>query len=262
MTVTLERRKPGGVLMCMPTQNQTNFAHTTESIFSTGQWLTAQGIPNQLCWFSGSDIVEVRNMFLTMWFDTKPEYEWMFFIDADMGWHPKLVHDYLKFNKPLMGTLYAKRQMDPSVVGSVLNEEHTAKDIVEPGFMRAVDLGGGLMMINRSVVAAILAKFPEISDVHSWLIEGAGKPFGLKRIIRGFDPIMDEKNGRVRRLSEDVSFCTRYRETGGEVWANVDNKIDHVGPFNYHLCYGNVLRRKALEASLSQTATTADAPTG
>lgn len=253
MSIKVNTAKPGGILMCMPAYNQMVQACTTESIFSTGQWLTAQGILNQMAWFSAADIVEVRNLFLTMWYDARPEYEWLLFIDADMGWHPKLIRDYLVFAKPLMGTFYAKRQMEPSIVGSVHNEDHTAKDIVD-GFLRASDLGGGLMMINRSLVRTMLEKMPHLSDPHSWLLEKTAKPFGLTRILRAFDPIIDERDGRVRRLSEDVSFCHRWRECGGEVWANVDNKISHVGPFDYHLCYGGVLRRKAEQAEQASKA--------
>lgn len=240
-------RRPGGILMAMPAYNQMVQACTTESIFSTGQWLTAQGIPNQMAWFSAADIVEVRNLFVTMWYDTRPEFEWMLFIDADMGWHPALIRDYLRFGKPLMGTFYAKRQMQPAVVGTAA-EGHSIKDVVE-GFLPASDLGGGLMMINRCLVAELLRQKPELSDPHSWLLAGVAKPFGLTRIIRAFDTIIDERGGRVRRLSEDVSFCHRWRECGGEVWANVNHSISHVGPFDYHLRYAGVLEAKAKQAA-------------
>ncbi len=234
--------KPGGILMCMPAYNQMVQACTTESIFSTGQWLTANGIQNQMAWLSAADIVEVRNLFLSLWYDAQPEYEWLLFIDADMGWSPELVHAYLKFGKPLMGTFYAKRQAEPSVVGTVHKDGHTSKDLVQ-GFLRASDLGGGLMMIHRSLVRTMLEQMPDLIDEHSWLLKGAAAPYGLKRIIRAFDPIKSTIDGRVHRFSEDVSFCFRWRQCGGEVWAYVDTRISHVGNFNYHICYGDVLRR-------------------
>lgn len=234
--------RPRGILICIPAYGQTMTAQTAETLYSVGQWLTKQGIPNQLSWFSAADIVEVRNLFLTVWYDGHPEFSHMLFIDADMGFHPMLVRDMIKFDKPLIGALYAKRQMPASVVGS-LPEGHSIKD-VKHGFMRATDLGAGVMLISRAVVDLLIARMPELCDTLPSVLTHA-TPFKLHRLIRAFDPIKDG----TRRLSEDVSFCHRYIECGGEIWANVDHKISHVGPFDYAIRYAGVLENKAAVAA-------------
>jgi hypothetical protein len=234
--------RPKGIMICIPAYGQSMTAQTAESLYSTGQWLTRQGIPNQLSWMSAADIVEVRNLFLTTWYDGHPEFSHLLFIDSDMGFHPMLIRDMIKFGKPLMGVLYARRQMPASVVGTV-PEGHSIKDVVN-GFMKANDLGCGVMMISRDVVKTILEKMPEVSDALPSVLSHA-VPNKLLRLIRAFDPI------RIgpRRLSEDVSFCHRYRECGGEIWANVDHKISHVGPFDYAIRYAGVLENKAKAAA-------------
>jgi hypothetical protein len=51
-------------------------------------------------------------------------------------------------------------------------------------------------------------------------------------------------------LSEDVSFCSRWREgCGGEIWANINHKISHVGPFDFHMRYQGVLEAKAQQVA-------------
>jgi hypothetical protein len=35
-------------------------------------------------------------------------------------------------------------------------------------------------------------------------------------------------------LSEDFAFCKRWTEMGGEIWADLNSKLDHVGPMAFH----------------------------
>lgn len=223
-----------GVLICVPAYGQSVTAQTMESLFSTAQWLTANGINNRLCWFSAADIVEVRNLFLTIWYDTYPGYSHMLFVDADMGFSPHLIRDMLEFNKPLSGTLYAKRQNPPRCVGTLM-PGHSTKDVVK-GFLPAQDLGCGVMMITRRVVETMLKKWPELSDGVPGVLSQAAD-FKLTRLIRAFDTIRDGN----RRLSEDISFCHRWRECGGEIWANINHRISHVGPFDFAVRYAGIL---------------------
>jgi hypothetical protein len=35
-------------------------------------------------------------------------------------------------------------------------------------------------------------------------------------------------------LSEDFAFCKRWTDIGGEIWADLDSRLDHVGPAVFH----------------------------
>jgi hypothetical protein len=35
------------------------------------------------------------------------------------------------------------------------------------------------------------------------------------------------------RLSEDYSFCKKWIDCGGEIWANVDEFVEHIGMYTY-----------------------------
>ena len=35
-------------------------------------------------------------------------------------------------------------------------------------------------------------------------------------------------------LSEDFAFCKRWIDMGGEIWADLRSKLDHVGPMTFH----------------------------
>jgi hypothetical protein len=237
------------ILICVPAYGQSVTAQTMESLYTLAQFLAFNNVRNQLSWYSAADIVEVRNLFLTTWYDTQPQFSHLLFVDADMGFEPHLIRDMVKFDKPLTGTFYARRQMTASVVGAALHADHSLKD-VRDGFLPASYVGGGVMLIQRKMIKEMLEKMPEISDaLPSVLAQATTAP--LKRLIRAFDCILKGD----RRLSEDVSFCARWREVcGGEIWANVNHKISHVGPFDFHMRYGGVLEAKASEAAKAEAA--------
>jgi hypothetical protein len=234
--------RPTGILICVPAMGQQMCAATALSLYTTAQFLASKNIHNRMTWYAAADIEDIRNLFVTAWYDGHPEFSHMLFVDADMGFEPELIRDFLRFDKPLMGVLYAKRKMPASIVGTV-PEGHTIDDVVH-GFIPATGLGCGVMLIAREVITTMLEKMPELSDPIPSSLAEATPDMKLTRIIRAFDKIRD---GNMR-LSEDMAFCHRWRECGGEIWANVNHKISHVGPFDFAIRYGGVLAAKAQKA--------------
>lgn len=230
-------KKPS-VMVCIPAYGQSVSAQTMDTVYKLAQFLVFNNIRSQMSWFSAADIVEVRNLFLTSWYDAFPQYSHMLFIDADMGFEPELVRDMLAFDKPLTGGFYARRQMNPSIVGGALKADHTLADVVR-GHLPAAYIGAGSMLIKRSMVKEMLEKMPHLIDVIPGHL-AAASPWPLTRFLRAFDCIIQDNY----RLSEDVSFCHRWLNCGGEIWANVNYKISHVGPFDFHMRYQGVLEAK------------------
>lgn len=231
--------KRPSVMICVPAYQQSVSAQTMESVYTLAQFLTINGVRNQLSWYSAADIVEVRNLFVTTWYDCYPQFSHLLFVDADMGFDAHMIRDMLKFDKPLMGSFYAKRSMTPTVVGAPLDPDVQYHDMRD-GHVLANYVGGGTMLIKRTVLDQMLEKIPEvIDDLPSFIAAQTDAP--LKRFLRVFDCIKDGN----RRLSEDVSFCIRWREfCGGEIWANVDYKVDHIGSFNFHMRYAGILENE------------------
>lgn len=240
--------KPTGILICVPAFGQQMAAATAQSIYNVGLHLTVNGIQNTMCFMSAADIAEVRNLFLTTWYDGYPKevFSHLLFVDADMEFPAKLVSDMIEFDKPLMGCLYARRSFPAVAVGRCFNTDQSVDDIKQ-GFLEVHGVGGGVMMIERQVVAKMLEKFPEIIDTR---VEGhpgqelLGPAGASKRLVRAFDPFFSD-NGL--KLSEDLAFCERWKKCGGEVWANVNHLIGHIGPFNYAIRYADYLENKAAE---------------
>jgi hypothetical protein len=236
-----------GVSIMVPAGHRMFFADTTQSLFDLGQLLTTEGIPNRLKWITCAEIANIRNLFVTLWYYKQPQASHLLMVDADMHFSPFMVWDMLKFGKPLVGTFYSRREFPVSVVGKALNDTDTAADIVD-GHLKVDGVGGGVLLIKRSVIEEMIEKMPEIVDktnFHS--VAGALQAYELPCLIRAFSPVHTPDGGE---LSEDLSFCWRWRQCGGEVWANVHHPIGHVGPFEWKIRYADYLdeRAKAQEA--------------
>jgi hypothetical protein len=101
----------------------------------------------------------------------------------------------------------------------------------------------------------MLEQMPEVVDTRLDL-HPAGetiKQAGSKRLIRAFEKIDLPERGLV---SEDLSFCLRWNQCGGQVWAAIGWKISHVGQFDYCGRYLDVIeaQQAAAEAQAQQAA--------
>lgn len=240
--------KPTGILICVPAFGQSMCSLTGQSLFNVAVRLSHPAckinLPVSMCTMSAAEIAEVRNLFLTTWYDgPHKHFSHLLFVDADMEFPAELVLDMVKFNQPLMGCLYAKRMYPAKAVGRCFDTDQTVDDIKQ-GFMQVAGVGGGVMMISREVVTKMIEKYPEIVDKDVSNHPGAELLGG--RLIRAFDPFVS-KNGQ--RLSEDLAFCERWTNCGGEVWANVQHRIGHIGPHNFAIRYADFLENKAADAA-------------
>jgi hypothetical protein len=193
------------------------------------QHLASKGIGGGITTLSFPDIAELRSMFLTVWYDTMKQSTHILFIDSDMGFAPELVTDMLVFNEPLVGTVYPQRKLPLSWAGSGTGASMTER---RGDHMLVEGVGFGCTLIRRDLVTKMIEKFPELIDTRLQL-HPAGETLrqtGTNRLLRFFEKLDLPERGLV---SEDLSFCLRWKECGGQVWANIGHRMSHVGPYDY-----------------------------
>jgi hypothetical protein len=235
-----------GVSIMVPAGHRMMLADTTQSLFDLGQLLTTESIPNRLKWITCAEIANIRNLFITLWYYKQPQASHLLMVDADMHFSPFMVWDMLQFGKPLVGTFYARREFPVSVVGKALNDTDTEKDVVD-GHLKVDGVGGGVLLIKRSVIDEMIEKMPEIIDTSTFhSVSGSVQAYELPHLLRPFSPVKLENGGE---LSEDLSFCWRWRQCGGDVWANVRHPIGHVGPFEWTIRYEDYLIERGKAAA-------------
>lgn len=225
--MTAEPIRPS-VFIAVPAYGQIVTGQTCTSLIGLTRALLQNGMAGGFGTLSFPDISEIRNIFLTIWYDTIKSSH-LLFIDADMGFDPQLVLDMLAFDKPLVGALCPKRKLPIEFAGRA----KAGNCRIVNGHMEVDGVGGAVMLIRRDAVDAILAKDPELIDevtVKNHAARELLDQHKITRLLRPFDKLVVNRE----TFSEDLSFCIRYRQaTGGDVWANIMHKITHVGPHEF-----------------------------
>jgi hypothetical protein len=244
------------ILIATPSHGEIFFTPYVQSIIRVQRLIDRQGWNSIFLTISYAEIAESRNFLLTHWFD-KTDASHILFIDSDMGFEAKLIADMLAFDKPVVGAVYPKRQIDLKRVAALTDRGETgeravarAHDFVvrrlrQPGAVRPVKgfiqvegCGAGVLLIQRSCIETMLKKMPEVSDATAKKNSPLARD--LDRLIRPFDVV----HADGARLSEDYSFCHRWRQgCGGEIWANIAHHITHIGLHRFAGRYQDVMPR-------------------
>lgn len=231
------------VFMFVPGFGQIISAATFMTTHALQQAFATKSIAGSVSTLSFPDIAELRSMATTIWYDTMPDNQYLLFIDSDMGFSPDMVLDMFHFDEPVVGAIYPQRNLPTSWAGSGTGEVQTTR---RGNFMEVEGVGMGVTLIRRDVITVMLQKFPELIDTKIGLQPYAKilQSAGANRLLRVFDKMTIPERGVV---SEDLSFCIRWRQCGGQVWAAVGYRISHVGPYDYGACYlEHVTQQEAL----------------
>ena len=85
----------------------------------------------------------------------------------------------------------------------------------------------GCTLIRRDAVKMMIDNFPDlVMPTADYELRGLMTPCPPS-LLRFFDPINRGTRGNV---SEDISFCMRFRESGGRVWGAGHYSLTHEGP--------------------------------
>ena len=228
------------VLVATPAYGEMFYTPYVKSVISLQRLMTRHKWDMTFASIAYADIVESRNFLLTHWYD-KTDATHLLFIDADMGYEAQLVADMILLDRPVVGVVYPKRQIDLDRLAKlaaeglpferaraqahefIVRRNARSAQVDSKGFISVDACGTGLFLIRRDCITDMLSKLPELSDTSAPKNSPLAKT--LTRLIRAFDPVAVEG----ARLSEDFSFCHRWRQCGGDIWANTSHEITHVG---------------------------------
>jgi hypothetical protein len=82
------------------------------------------------------------------------------------------------------------------------------------------------MLVARSALVKLRDAYPELRSWVDAADRETGNYYGL------FDCMVDPTTGAS--LSEDLAFCKRWSDLGGEIWVDTQSKLNHTGPTTYY----------------------------
>jgi hypothetical protein len=171
-----------------------------------------------------------------------PEATHLLFVDADIGFAPADAFRLLESGKDVVAAVCPLKSIDWEKVraaakagaadlmaaglGYVVRFLPTADNSVEvdDGFARVAYAGTGFLMLRREALR-------RVADAHPELAADLSELGGPAPTVMVFDTLVEPGTGHY--LSEDYAFCRRWRDLGGEVWADVEARLTHVGHAAY-----------------------------
>jgi len=168
----------------------------------------------------------------------------LLFIDADIGFEPDQVFRLMDFDAEMSAAVYPIKRIDWNKVQACVSASRVPlasaaltymiefagnRVQVVDGFAKVNYAGSGFLMIKRQVLLRMIEHYPELRYGHDHKPED--KLGGSQYRCALFNCVIDQESGVY--LSEDFSFCKRWTDMGGEIWADMQSRLTHVGAVNF-----------------------------
>lgn len=192
-------------------------------------------------------ITRSRNALVKSFLDATAATHLMF-IDADIGFEPEAVQRLLAFDEDVVAGMYPIKVVDWSRVSAAVRPGMSEDALRESGlhfvgvpctgsehenragFVTGKYAGTGFMMIKRAAIERMVAAYPETQyramQTYPTRKEQGAPYYNL------FDCMIEPESGVY--LSEDFTFCHRFRKIGGKVWLDTESRLRHVGSMEFH----------------------------
>ncbi len=166
----------------------------------------------------------------------------LLFVDADIGFEPEQVLRLIECGADMCAAVYPIKRIDWQRMKNALSGERPdpaaalqyAFEVEDPnavvassGFIKVRYAGTGFFMIRRTAIERMCAHYPQLRYKRDHSIDAAtasDNRFAL------FECAIAEDG---TYLSEDFAFCKRWTDMGGEIWADLNSRLQHVGPMTF-----------------------------
>ncbi len=227
------------LFVAVPSHSGTIIMEGAQTLLAAQKIVLSRGGSFELRYSSGATISLIRNAIVGRFLES--EADTLLMLDSDQGLESAAIERMIDINKSVVGCLYPRREynwsklqpaergVDPALlvyramdfVGCLEADEAGRVSVIN-GFAKALHVGTGAMLVRREAFQQLASHFPELQGRGF----GADAYPGLQENWGFFNPV-DQEDGIP--LSEDISFCRRWRETGGEIWADLASNSVHVG---------------------------------
>ncbi|MGE3318858.1 MAG: hypothetical protein AB7I18_06140 [Candidatus Berkiella sp.] len=187
-----------------------------------------------------------------------PEVTHILFVDSDMKWEPTDLAKMIAADKPIIGAASPKKRYhwdklrSDAVRELVLNDQLTNEEFrakikanlveyainfgdsreVKGGLIEVGQIGTAFMLISRFAIMQMIEAYPELR------VQNPSKelPEEARKHMYCLFELGVDKEGEY--YSEDYSFCRRFTQLGGKVYADLSINLGHQGQEDFE---GNFL---------------------
>ena len=212
------------LLLCVPIQNSSVDIAFYHSFHRTMEYLAKRGVRVTIQEAAGgSHIGKAREQVLWAGLRANPRATHIMFIDDDMGWEPKLITRLISADHDFAAVSGVKKTEKLAVCYNAFPDPQVLHPLTK--FMRVRHIGFAFVLLKRGVIERLCQAYPELE----YNTDGHGREWALFFDLMWKQPQHDLPD----RLSEDFSFCERWRRIGGEIWIDPYASIIHAGRKEY-----------------------------
>ena len=216
-----------------------------------------EGISLHFNFLGGESLITRARSQLTSDFLEIPTATHLLFIDADISFAPEQLMRLLGIDKDVAAAMYPVKDIFWDKLAARANEGEPLNQAgllytaqlctgeaarTEDDFATAEYAATGFLLIKRVVIERMIAAHPELKFRYLDVPRQGQLPRDTLYAL--FDCMIDPANGQY--LSEDYSFCRRWRKIGGEIWVDLRSKLTHEGNFRFH---GDTAKRYGAKGS-------------
>jgi hypothetical protein len=186
-------------------------------------------------------ITRARASLLSQFLDD-PSATHLLFIDADIGFEADQVLRLIESGAEMCAAVYPIKRIDwqrmknalsgaePNPAASLqyaFEVEDPNAVIANSGFIKVRYAGTGFLMIRRAAIERMCAQYPHLRYRRDHSIDAATESDNRFALFE----CMIADDGTY--LSEDFAFCKRWSDMGGEIWADLNSRLHHIGPMTF-----------------------------
>jgi hypothetical protein len=219
--------------------------HYAISLFKLQKVLrTYAGLNLKVLFKDGDALITRARASLISQFLDDPSATHLLFIDADIGFEPEQVVRLLECGADMCAAIYPIKRIDwdkirktietarPNAAAAALQYVFEVDDanavVAKAGFIRVRYAGTGFLMIRRQALEQMCAHYPQLHYKRDHSVDAATVSDNRFALFE----CMIAEDGTY--LSEDFAFCRRWTAMGGEIWADLESKLAHVGPMAFY----------------------------
>lgn len=155
-------------------------------------------------------------------------------VDHDVCWEASALLKLVDYPVDFVSGLYPQRSDPIKFNLRYLDDKPEIWGDPKTGLIEVGGVSAGFMRCSRKMLEKMAEAYP-----------GLAYDRGDKKFWGFFDPYRLD-DGK-RKLSEDYSFCQRWRDIGGKVWADPSIKMGHIGLKTFAGNFGEFLRNENVQ---------------
>jgi len=214
------------VLIALPCYGGNVSEKTTTGLFNLGKRLNENGIDHGLLTLSNESLISRGRSRIVNFFMNNTEYDYLFFLDSDIGFMPSDFFELWKHRDlDMVSGAYPMKSVEIQYNYNLVQPVNVIRDNVA----QISGVGLGFSLITREVFSSIAAKFPELRYQPS--TKGSLTPPTTAEFENSYHFFVERKIGDSF-LPEDHSFFSRANDCNYKSWLCGSINLSHTG---YHV---------------------------